>query len=183
MATWSICAAFPPATITSWMACAIPASITATFSIIESLEVLKGPSSTLFGRGTTGGAINQVSKSPELFPVEDFTLTGGTNAEIRATGDVNYVLGDTSAVRVNLMGQRNNFDGRPMPATSAGARALAYAYGLGTDTVFSLKYLHQQQDDLPYTGMPFLFGAPAPCRTMPITACPPTTATRPMSRW
>src|SRR6202044_2804324 len=61
----------------------------------ESLEVLKGPASTLFGRGTTGGVINQVSKAPELYPVEDFTLTGGTDAELSATGDVNYVLGDT----------------------------------------------------------------------------------------
>ena len=60
----------------------------------ESVEVLKGPSSTLFGRGTTGGVINQVTKSPELYPIDDFALTGGTNAEIRATGDVNYVLGD-----------------------------------------------------------------------------------------
>jgi len=128
----------------------------------ESVEVLKGPSSTLFGRGTTGGAINQVTKSPELFPVNDFALTGGTNAEIRATADVNYVLGETSAVRVNLMGQRNNFDGQPYARDQRWGIAPTLAYGLGTDTVWSLKYLHQQQDDLPYTGVPFLFDQPAP---------------------
>ena len=38
----------------------------------QSLEVLKGPASTLFGRGTTGGVINQVSKAPGLYPIEDF---------------------------------------------------------------------------------------------------------------
>src|ERR1700761_3682400 len=78
---------------------------------VQSIEVYKGPASTLFGRGTTGGVINQVSRAAELYPVDDFTLTGGTNAEIRATGDVNHVLGDTSAVRVNVMGQRNNIEG------------------------------------------------------------------------
>ena len=38
----------------------------------ESLEVLKGPASTLFGRGTTGGVINQVSKAPGLYPDRRF---------------------------------------------------------------------------------------------------------------
>lgn len=128
----------------------------------ESVEVLKGPSSTLFGRGTTGGAINQVTKSPELYPINDFALTGGTNAEVRGTADVNYVLGDTSAVRINLMGQRNNFDGQPYARDQRWGIAPSFAYGLGTDTVWSLKYLHQQQDDLPYTGVPFLFDQPAP---------------------
>src|ERR1700744_2080689 len=80
---------------------------------MESIEVYKGPASTLFGRGTTGGVINQVSKTPQLYPLEDFTLTGGTDAEIRGTADLNYVLGDDAAVRLNLMGQRNNMQGRP----------------------------------------------------------------------
>src|ERR1700733_7463702 len=83
----------------------------------DSIEVYKGPASTLFGRGTTGGVINQVSKSPELYPIYDFAATGGTNAEIRLTGDVNYVLGDDMAVRLNLMAQRNNVEGRPFART------------------------------------------------------------------
>ena len=128
----------------------------------DSLEVLKGPSSTLFGRGTTGGVINQVTKSPELRPIEDFTLTGGTNAEIRATGDVNYVIDDDAAVRINVMGQRNNVEGRPFARTQKWGFAPAIAFGLGTDTVFSLKYLHQQEDDIPDYGIPFLFGTAAP---------------------
>ena len=70
----------------------------------DSVEVLKGPSSTLFGRGTTGGAINQVTKSPELYPIDNFSVTGGTNAELRGTANVNYVLGDDAALRVNVMG-------------------------------------------------------------------------------
>ena len=35
----------------------------------EEVQVLKGPSGAMFGRGTTGGAINTISKRPQL---EDF---------------------------------------------------------------------------------------------------------------
>ena len=45
-----------------------------TFNL-EAIEVLKGPSSILFGRGSTGGVINQVTKTPKLTP---FYEIGGT---------------------------------------------------------------------------------------------------------
>ncbi|HEX4270324.1 MAG TPA: TonB-dependent receptor, partial [Rhizomicrobium sp.] len=129
---------------------------------VESIEVYKGPASTLFGRGTTGGVINQVSKMPQLYPIYDFTATGGTNAEIRLTGDVNYVLGDDMAVRLNLMGQRNNTEGRPFARTQKWGAAPSFAWGLGSNTVATLEYLHQQEDDIPDYGIPFLVGQPAP---------------------
>lgn len=33
---------------------------------LQSIEVLEGPASVLFGRGSSGGAVNQVSKQPQL---------------------------------------------------------------------------------------------------------------------
>src|ERR1700744_1636471 len=106
----------------------------------ESIEVLKGPASTLFGRGSTGGVINQVLKAPQLYPIAYFSVTGGTNSEARVTGDVNYVLGDTTAVRVNLMGQTNMQEGRPFARSQRWGIAPSIAFGLGTDTTFTLKY-------------------------------------------
>jgi len=128
----------------------------------ESIEVYKGPASTLFGRGSTGGVINQVLKTPQLYPIEDFTITGGTNSEIRGTADLNYVLGDTSALRLNVMGQRNLQEGRPFARAQRFGVAPAIAFGLGTDTVITLKVLHQQEDNIPDYGIPFLFDKPAP---------------------
>src|SRR5262249_44671393 len=56
----------------------------------ESVEVYKGPASTLFGRGSTGGVINQVLKTPQLTRSLGLSVTGGTNSELRATTDINY---------------------------------------------------------------------------------------------
>lgn len=46
---------------------------------LESVEVLRGPSSMLFGRGSTGGVINQVSKRPLLGDSNKITGTIDTN--------------------------------------------------------------------------------------------------------
>ncbi len=44
----------------------------------DAVEVLEGPSAVLFGRGSTGGAINQVTKAPLMLPLENFTAIAGT---------------------------------------------------------------------------------------------------------
>ena len=128
----------------------------------DAVEVFKGPASTLFGRGSTGGVINQVTKTPELYPVDDATFALGTNDEVRATADINAVLGATSAVRVALMGQRSGVEGRPFVKNQRWGIAPSFASGIGTDTSFVLKYLHQQEDNVPDYGIPFVFGLPAP---------------------
>ena len=44
----------------------------------------------LFGRGSTGGAINQVSKAPTLTPLDSVTARCfGSNDLYRATTDIN----------------------------------------------------------------------------------------------
>src|SRR5580658_8066208 len=59
----------------------------------EAVEVLLGPSSVLFGRGSTAGVINQVTKQASLTPAESASLEAGTASTQRATADVDYVLG------------------------------------------------------------------------------------------
>jgi iron complex outermembrane receptor protein len=44
---------------------------------VESIQVLKGPSSILYGRGAVGGAINIIRKKPQPSPAYDFTYRGG----------------------------------------------------------------------------------------------------------
>jgi catecholate siderophore receptor len=128
----------------------------------DAVEVYKGPASTLFGRGSTGGVVNQVTKSPELDALAEGALTLGSNDEIRGTADIDQVLGNTSAARVALMAQRAGVAGRPYTDNRRWGIAPSVATGIGTDTTMSLKLLHQQEDDIPDYGIPFLFGLPAP---------------------
>src|SRR5262249_28587073 len=46
----------------------------------EEVQVLKGPSGALFGRGTTGGAVNIISKRPSLENAMAFDLYAGNGA-------------------------------------------------------------------------------------------------------
>ena len=129
---------------------------------MEALEVYKGPASTLFGRGSTGGVINQVTKTPETYPIDEIVLTGGTNDEGRATGDFNYVFDDTTAARLNLMGQTSGYAGRDFVRNRRFGVAPSIAFGMGEPTTFMLSWFHQQEDNVPDYGIPFINGKPAP---------------------
>ena len=128
---------------------------------LDSLEVLKGPASTLFGRGSTGGVINQVSKMPELYPIESGIVTVGTNNEIRGTADVNYQFADDDAFRINGMGETADIAGRPFAKNRRWGVAPSVAFGIDTPTTFTLNYLHQSEDNIPDFGIPFINFEPA----------------------
>ena len=73
--------------------------------------MLKGPLSTFFGRGSTGGIINQVSKAPRLDANYSGILSGGMGQFWRGTMDVNQPLTQVlpnAALRLNLMAHRDN---------------------------------------------------------------------------
>jgi iron complex outermembrane receptor protein len=71
---------------------------------IESVEVLKGPRSALFGRGEPGGTINLVTKRPKFKEEGEFRLTLGSWQQLRAEGDVQTTLGAIDQVGVRLVG-------------------------------------------------------------------------------
>lgn len=119
----------------------------------EQVQVLKGPSGALFGRGTTGGAINVVSKTPYLEDRIAVQVAGGEKY-MRGTADVNVALGDTTAVRVNLMGNWTGVVDRDVAYSHRWGFAPTVGFGLGTNTTFTLGYLHQQSDGIPDYGVP-----------------------------
>lgn len=73
-----------------------------TFALDE-VEVLMGPSSMLFGRGSTGGVINQVTKKANLKQATEVSASVTSNGLVRTTVDHNQPLSDTSAVRISAM--------------------------------------------------------------------------------
>ena len=129
---------------------------------LEGIEVYKGPASTLFGRGSTGGVVNQVSKIPQLTDFARASVVGGTNSEIRGTSDLNYAITDDAAFRLNAMGLRSQVADRDFVKNERWGLAPSFAFGLGEPTQLIVDYLHQQQNDIPDYGIPFAFGKPVP---------------------
>jgi iron complex outermembrane recepter protein len=82
-------------------------------AIIERVEVMKGPSGTLFGTGratTFGGVFNYVTKRPFSQNVIDVSAAAGSYGFFRGTADVNQVLNEkgTQLLRVNAAWQSEN---------------------------------------------------------------------------
>jgi catecholate siderophore receptor len=129
---------------------------------IEAIEVLKGPSAVFFGRGSTGGIVNQSSKFPRLGTFYTGTFNVGSGPLLRGTADINQQLSDTSAFRVNLMAHWQDIVDRDEIEVLRFGFAPSIAFGLGTATQFTFSYLMQSEDNLPDYGIPYLFGEPAP---------------------
>lgn len=70
-------------------------------SNIESIEVLKGPGSALYGRSEPGGTINLVTKKPQFQPEGSVELSVGRFDTYRVAGDFTSPIGDSFAFRVN----------------------------------------------------------------------------------
>jgi catecholate siderophore receptor len=132
---------------------------------MEEVAVLQGPSSVAFGRGSTGGIVNQETKIPQLRTTFAGSLEFGTDRTKRITADIDKplpFLGEGAAFRLNLMGHDSSFAGRDVAESRRAGIAPSLAFGLGTPTRVILSYLHESADDTPDYGIPFLFNGPAP---------------------
>ncbi|MEX3973289.1 TonB-dependent receptor [Paraburkholderia caribensis] len=131
-----------------------------TFNL-ESIDVLYGPSSLYFGRGSTGGVINQVSKEPTLKKRADVSVQAGTHDRYRTTVDLDTPITDTSAFRINAFGQSLGSSRDVMKNKDYGV-APEVKFGIGTPTEITLSALIQHNRDQPDYGIPPLNGHPAP---------------------
>ena len=140
-----------------------------TFSV-ESVEVLKGPSGFLFGRGSTGGVINLTSKLPKFTNFTAAEVSGYTSPGGRATVDVNRTIGDSAAGRIVLLGNDTNIADRPFDVTRRIGVAPSLTTHIAPDTRATLAYIYQHDNNVPDYGIPLLpgsyfgspFGQPAP---------------------
>jgi catecholate siderophore receptor len=124
---------------------------------LESVEVLKGPSSMLFGRGSTGGVINQVSKQPRRRESTEIGLGIGMDAYYRGTLDMNRPLSETSAFRIAALAQTADST-RDVVESERYGFAPSLRLGIGTPTQVNLSWVHQTRRDIPDYGVPFTAG-------------------------
>ncbi len=126
---------------------------------MEQVEVVKGPTSSTTGRGSTGGSINLVSKAPKLAPSYGGSFGGGTDNYWRSTVDLNQPLKtgiEGTALRLNGVWHQNDTPGRDEVTNERWGVAPSLAFGLGTPTRVTLSYFHLEQDNIPDYGIPWV---------------------------
>lgn len=125
----------------------------------EQVEVVKGPSSAVAGRGSTGGSVNLVTKAPNLQSVQNASFGAGNADYKRGTIDFNVPverLGDSVAVRLNAMWTDANVPGRDVASNSRWGFAPSFGAGIGSATRFVASYSHLNQDNVPDYGIPWV---------------------------
>jgi catecholate siderophore receptor len=119
----------------------------------DRVEILKGSASMLFGKGSTGGVVNQVTKQPFLMDRYEAELTVGSGGHKRVQADLNKQLGDNSAVRVNaLIQDADNWGAQDdRKGLAAGWRT-----GIGERDEFSVDLYHLSTAERPNYNHPWL---------------------------
>lgn len=126
---------------------------------VEQIDVLRGSASMLFGRGSTGGVLNQVSKQPFLSDRYEATFTVGSNHYRREVADLNKVVGENAAVRVNLM-KTDGDSFRNGVGLDRWGFAPSVRWGIGTRNEFAVSYYALGYEDVPDYGVPYFAGRP-----------------------
>ncbi|WP_028240245.1 TonB-dependent receptor [Stutzerimonas azotifigens] len=121
---------------------------------LEQIEVSKGPGSAYTGAGSTGGSLNLISKTAKQNDFLDAGFTYGSDQTRRYTLDVNRVLTEHVAGRLNLMKHDANVAGRDGVDVSRWGVAPTITFGLDTPTRATLSYYHLETDDMPDYGIP-----------------------------
>lgn len=122
---------------------------------MEQLEIYKGPSGTISGRATPGGALNFISKQPDFtgnyYEVE---TTVGTDETFRTTIDANQTISRDFAVRGNILYNQNEVAGRDFVEDERWGGLLSAAVRPTDDVKINLDYYRVRRDGRPDNGVP-----------------------------
>ena len=131
----------------------------------EQVDVLEGPAGIQFGRGSTGGVVNQETKIPGVEKFENVQMQFGTDLTRRLTADINSPLSNHlggTAFRANFMAEEAGVAERDAAEIRRFGIAPSISIGMNTKTSGTLSYEHLSEDDTPDYGVPWLFNEPAP---------------------
>lgn len=136
---------------------------------VDQIEITKGPSSTFAGRGSTGGAINSITKQPNTN--KDFTEIGvgfGTDDYRRTTLDTNKVINERASVRLNLLDASEQVPDRD-PADKSRRGLLLSGKLKATDKLdLSADFYHLDAQDTPDLGTYFNTTTRKPVKDIPV---------------
>jgi catecholate siderophore receptor len=122
----------------------------------EQIEILRGPGSSFAGRGTTGGAINIVTKQAttekSFYNMDTTFATDGTK---RVTLDVNQVISPTLAIRAGGLFQDAGVAGRSYVTDDRGGGFVAVKWTPIDAVKVTADYVHTDIHGLPDFGVPY----------------------------
>jgi iron complex outermembrane recepter protein len=124
-------------------------------AIYDRIEVIKGPNSVAYGRGSAGGLINRIRKKPRAERVADFELNVGAFDTYRADVDLAGALNSSGSVTGRLVGayadEGSFVDGVELQRT---VLAPSLAFDVTDTTRVMFEGLYQHDSFVPNTGMP-----------------------------
>ncbi|WP_256011468.1 TonB-dependent receptor [Desertivirga xinjiangensis] len=85
-----------------------PAAATLDFIDVERIEVLRGPQGTLFGKNTSAGAFNIVTRKASFIPEASFETSFGNYGFIQAKASVSGPLSSKLAGRLSFSGTQRD---------------------------------------------------------------------------
>ena len=122
---------------------------------VQQVEIYKGPSGGIAGRSTIGGAVNIISKEPDLrSSFYEVTTTLGTDKMFRTTVDVNQKVSPDFALRANLMYDSMTSPVAISPKASAGAGCISATGRLSDSVKITLDYYRYRNNAMPDWGVP-----------------------------
>lgn len=113
---------------------------------LERVEVLRGPSSVLYGQASPSGVVNMVSKLPTETPFHEIGLTYGTFNKKRTTFDFGGPIDDQGVYSYRLSGLYDDADGQ-VEHTETRRQSIAGAFTWRPSEDTSLTLLANYQAD------------------------------------
>jgi catecholate siderophore receptor len=122
----------------------------------EQVEILRGPGSSFAGRGTTGGAINIVTKQATTEnSFYNMDTTFGTDRTKRVTLDVNQVISPTLAIRAGGLFQDAGVAGRSYITDNRDGAFVAGTWKPVDAVKITGNYIHTELTGIPDFGVPY----------------------------
>lgn len=122
---------------------------------VEQIEILKGPSSVIYGEGGIGGAINIIPKKPQFDRSGAVRLTLGENSTRFIGLDYTDKITDSLAYRVNFSSnQSDNWVANG--ESKAEMFSLALQWDISNDLTLSARYDRGDQEPMKYFGVPII---------------------------
>jgi catecholate siderophore receptor len=129
-------------------------------SNIERVEVLKGPASVLYGRGSAGGLVNRVTKKPLESALLEAGITLGSHGQRRGEFDVGAATSDKDAPfrLTGAVEDSTGFRDRYFLRRQALAPSATFKLSPATTLTLQADYLHDKR--LADQGVPSYHGRP-----------------------